>query len=104
MELVIQVVEGGVYIARLNQPEHSERWLRVMCQRRGLSYKANMRFHSLAHVREYFEPLQPDSVWLEHHSAYDEMIGMHSSERVCRQPLYWYCQDKTSTNSMRASA
>ena len=104
MELVIQVVEGGLYIAKISQQEHSERWFRVMCQRRGLAYKANMRFHSLAHVREYFQPLLPDKVWLEHSPAYDEMIGLPPSEGHYRQPLHWYSQGEHYSQDFRQSA
>ena len=90
MNLVIQVCEGGFYIVKLTDEAHSERWLRAVCQQHGLMYKANMRFHSLAHVREHFAPLIPENVWLEHNTAYDEMIGLPSGEGKYRQPLYWY--------------
>ncbi|WP_053982099.1 DUF6482 family protein [Marinagarivorans algicola] len=90
MNLVIQACEGGFYIAKLTDEAHSERWLRALCHRHGLTYKANMRFHSLAHIREYFAALIPVNVWLEHNTAYDEMIGLPSGEGSYRQPLYWY--------------
>lgn len=90
MELAIEACEGGFYIARLSQPGHNEKWLRSTCQQHGLMYKANMRFYSLSHIREYFEPLLPSRVWLEHNHAFDEMIGLPSTGATHKQPLYWY--------------
>lgn len=90
MNLVIEACEGGFYIAKLSDEAHSERWLRVVCNQHGLVYKANMRFNSLGHIRDYFAPLAPSSVWLQHNCAYDEMIGLPSGEAPFRQPLHWY--------------
>ena len=90
MNLIIQACEGGFYIAKLIDENHSERWLRIVCNQHGIAYKPNMRFHSLSHIREYFSPLAPSQVWLEHNCAYDEMIGLPSGERNSRQPLYWF--------------
>ena len=90
MELIIEACEGGFFIARLTQHDHSERWLRLVCQRQGLTYRHNMRFRSLDHIRDYFAPLTPESVWLVYNHAYDEMIGLPSVIRASRQPLHWY--------------
>ncbi len=90
MELAIEACEGGFYIAKLSESDRSEKWLRSICQKHGLMYKANMRFYSLSHIREYFEPLLPTDVWLEHNHAYDEMIGLPSAGSIHRQPLHWY--------------
>ncbi|HEY7773185.1 MAG TPA: DUF6482 family protein [Marinagarivorans sp.] len=96
MELIIEACEGGFFIAKLTQHDHNEQWLRLMCRRQGLTYRDNMRFHSLDHIRDYFAPLTPQSVWLVYNHAYDEMIGMPSSATVSRQPLYWYARRSKS--------
>ena len=90
MNLIIRACEGGFYITKLIDGNLSGRSLRSLCRQHGLVYKANMRFHSLGHIRDYFAPLAPANVWLEHNCAYDEMIGLPGGERNYRQPLYWF--------------
>lgn len=90
MNLVIQAGEGGFYITRLTDETHSDQGLKARCKQQGLTYQANMRFNNLGHIREYFSPLKPNNVWLEHNCAYDEMIGLPCGETAYRQPLYWY--------------
>ncbi len=96
MELVILVCEGGFYLANIQGDNLSERAIQSKAQRYGRSYHHNKRFQSLSHVREFFEPLAPQNVWLEHNGAYDEMIGSASSGYQHRQPLYWYGEDNQS--------
>ena len=100
MQLAIHALEGGFYVAKLTDEQHSEKWLRLTCSKHGLAYKANMRFHNLAHIREYFAPLAPEEVSLVHNTAYDEMIGSACSAGNYSQPLHWYvARDASSTSS-----
>ena len=90
MDLLIEACEGGFYIAKIGHPEYSEKTLQKLFRTNGLVYKPNMRFQSLIHIRDYFEAVSPDRVWLEHSLAYDEMIGLPPSGSKHLQPLHWY--------------
>ena len=90
MDLTIRTCEGGFYLVNL---EHSEIKPAEICAKHGISYKDNMRFSSLGTIKEYFMSVSPKSVWLLHNTAYDEMIGLPSSELEHRQPLYWYHEE-----------
>ena len=90
MQLEIHALEGGIYLAKLSDGDHGEKWLRSVCKKHGVIYKANMRFHNLSHVKEFFEPLAPEDVSLIHNCAYDEMIGSPEIGGTYSQSLYWY--------------
>lgn len=100
MELIIEACEGGLYIAKLTEDNHSHRWLRTLCQRHGLAFKANMRFHNLSHIRDYFSSLAPEKVWLIHNNAYDQMIGLPSASIIDRQSLHWYSASTKSSSKL----
>jgi|GEM_PF-3065424 len=87
MELTIRACEGGFYLTQLSDESES---VEQKCASQGVRYKDNMKFNSLGNVREFFDALSPEQVWLVHNVAYDEMIGLASDEREHRQPLFWY--------------
>lgn len=87
MELIIRACEGGFYLTQLSDDSDD---VKKKCASQGLRYKDNMKFNSLGNVREFFDVLSPEQVWLIHNVAYDEMIGLSSQEQEHRQPLFWY--------------
>lgn len=87
MELTIRACEGGFYLAVLDARDVDPA---DVCSHQGIRYKDNMKFTSLGGVKDHFDAVAPEAVWLVHNVAYDEMIGLTSVESEHRQPLYWY--------------
>lgn len=89
MELTILACEGGFYLARLSSATDTAD-IEQACAKKGMRYQANERFSSLGRIKAHFATIAPNKVWLVHNKAYDEMIGLPSSEAPHRQPLPWY--------------
>lgn len=94
MELTVYACKGGFYVAKLTDANHSERRLRSTCLRHGISYKANMKFYSLNHIRDLFAPLAPTRVWLRPECDPHNSLA---TEAFCRtKQLNWYSHARSA--------
>lgn len=95
MQLTIVSCEGGFYLASLETHVNVPMLIRL-CAALGVTYRPQQKFFSLQAIKAHFAPIAPSRVWLEHHHAYDEMIGLPSTAGIHRERLYWYSEAKSA--------
>lgn len=82
MNLLIESIEGGNYLATLVEDGQSQ-LVRDKTSR-------PCTFHSLTEIREYFCQKSFDEVWLRQNTPYDEMCGQSQAPEALEMQLEWY--------------
>ncbi len=81
MDLHIESIEGGTYLVREVNGEHS----RIIKNH----HDKPLTFNSLNEIRNYFARTQPEHVWLTQSTPYEEMVGLESNLEPMRIELDW---------------
>jgi len=82
MELHIESIEGGTYLAQITDGE-----------RKYFVYDEHNRpkaFHCLSEIKSYLSQEKFDAVWLKQNTPYDEMCGQDSAQELKEMPLEWH--------------
>jgi len=81
MNLYIESIEGGTYIAGIGK-ESAETLLRD-------EYRDNRCFQSLSDIKDHLAGQHFDKVWLKQNTPYDEMCGSHDENQKLMIELDW---------------
>lgn len=81
MNLFIESIEGGTYLAGIGEHAASE-YLRD-------EYRNSMQFQSLSDLKEQLCGQSFDKVWLKQNTPYDEMCGLDTQNDKLTIELEW---------------
>lgn len=81
MNLFIESIEGGTYIAGIGEEQATE-YLRD-------DYRGSMQFQSLAELKEQLSGHDFEKVWLLQSTPYEEMVGSDQNNEKLAIELKW---------------
>ncbi len=81
MNLFIESIEGGTYLAGIGE-SHATEYLRD-------EYRDSRQFQSIAEIREQVSNRSFDKVWLRQNTPYDEMCGSDTDDDKLVIELEW---------------
>nr|WP_136252148.1 DUF6482 family protein [Ningiella ruwaisensis] len=81
MNLFIESIEGGTYIAGVGE-DKAEEYIKD-------EFRGGMQFHSIAEIRSQLSGREFDKVWLRQNTPYDEMCGSDTSDDKLMIELEW---------------
>lgn len=81
MNLFIESIEGGVYIAGTGETKIETFFLD--------KYSKTLSFQSLDHIKQRVEGQKFESIWLKQNTPYEEMCGLDSNTEVPAIKLDW---------------
>jgi hypothetical protein len=81
MNLFIESIEGGTFIAGIGE-SHATEYLHD-------EYRGNKQFQSISDIREQLGGRKFDKVWLRQNTPYDEMCGSDTQDEKLMIELEW---------------
>ncbi|WP_371195559.1 DUF6482 family protein [Glaciecola sp. SC05] len=81
MNLFIESIEGGTYLAAIGDKRGTE-YLQD-------GYRGSMQFQSLSELREQLSGRTFEKVWLMQKTPYDEMCGLETQNETLTIELDW---------------